>query len=41
MTVDGEPQESRVLATNMYSKRPSGWLMIHHHGSPVIGGPPA
>jgi ketosteroid isomerase-like protein len=41
MTVDGEPQESRVLATNMYLKRPAGWLMIHHHGSPVIGGPAA
>lgn len=24
-----------VLATNIYEKRPEGWLMIHHHGSTV------
>ena len=36
MMVDGEPHVSRVLATNLYLKRPTGWLMIHHHGSPVM-----
>jgi ketosteroid isomerase-like protein len=41
MTLDGEPQDTRVLATNLFSKRPEGWLMIHHHGSPVVGGPAA
>lgn len=25
-----------VLATNIYEKRPAGWLMIHHHGSTVL-----
>ncbi len=39
MMVEGEPHVSRVLATNLYSKSPAGWLMIHHHGSPVMGGP--
>lgn len=39
MMVEGEPQLSRVLATNLYSKQPTGWLMIHHHGSPVMGAP--
>jgi ketosteroid isomerase-like protein len=38
MLVDGEPHISRVLATNLYSKQPTGWLMIHHHGSPVMSG---
>ena len=25
-----------VNATNIYEKRPEGWLIIHHHGSTVI-----
>lgn len=41
MVIDEEPQETRVLATNLfmreddYSTEPS-WLMVHHHGSPVF-----
>lgn len=34
------PSSAIVLATNIYEKRPEGWLMIHHHGSPVAQ-PPA
>jgi ketosteroid isomerase-like protein len=30
-------QESRVLATNLYERMDGRWLMIHHHGSPVMG----
>jgi ketosteroid isomerase-like protein len=29
-----------VLTTNIFEKRPEGWLLIHHHGSPVAH-PPA
>lgn len=29
-------QESRVLATNLYERLDGRWLMIHHHGSPVM-----
>ncbi|HEY2988210.1 MAG TPA: nuclear transport factor 2 family protein [Candidatus Binatia bacterium] len=28
-----------VLATNIFEKHPAGWLMIHHHGSPVAQPP--
>lgn len=30
-------QDSRVLATNLYERFERRWLMIHHHGSPVMG----
>ena len=30
-------QGSRVLATNLYERLEGHWLMIHHHGSPVMG----
>lgn len=30
-------QESRVLATNLYERTDGQWLMIHHHGSPIMG----
>jgi ketosteroid isomerase-like protein len=33
---EGEGQESRVLATNLYERQQGQWLMIHHHGSPVM-----
>jgi ketosteroid isomerase-like protein len=44
MLVDEEPQETQVLATNMFVRPghqhdPSEerqWLMVHHHGSPVL-----
>lgn len=29
--------ESRVLATNLFERIGDEWLMIHHHGSPVMG----
>src|SRR5947208_1184142 len=35
-STDGEGQESRVLATNLYERQQGRWLMIHHHGSPVM-----
>jgi len=25
-----------VLATNIYERRPEGWFIIHHQGSPTI-----
>ncbi len=28
-----------VLATNIFEKRPAGWLMIHHHGSNIVQSP--
>jgi len=41
MLVDDEPQETQVLATNMFVRRDgrlesAEWLMVHHHGSPVL-----
>ena len=33
-TIDGEPQVSRVHATNIFMKRAGRWKMVHHHGSP-------
>ncbi len=33
---DDQPVESRVLATNLYERIGDEWLMIHHHGSPVM-----
>ena len=38
MANDGEAQQSRILATNLYLRRPAGWLMVLHHASPVFGG---
>lgn len=32
-----EPQQARVLATNLFELIGDEWLMIHHHGSPVMG----
>jgi ketosteroid isomerase-like protein len=31
-----EPQQARVLATNLFERIGDKWLMIHHHGSPVM-----
>jgi ketosteroid isomerase-like protein len=31
-----EPQQARVLATNLFERIGDEWLMIHHHGSPVM-----
>lgn len=30
-------QESKIVATNLYERIGGRWLMIHHHGSPVMG----
>jgi ketosteroid isomerase-like protein len=32
-----EPQQAKVLATNLYERLGNEWLMIHHHGSAVMG----
>jgi ketosteroid isomerase-like protein len=32
-----EVQKTRVLATNLFERIGDEWLMIHHHGSPVMG----
>lgn len=32
-----EPQQARVLATNIFERIGDEWLMIHHHGSTVMG----
>jgi ketosteroid isomerase-like protein len=32
-----EPQQAKVLATNLYELIGDEWLLIHHHGSPVMG----
>jgi ketosteroid isomerase-like protein len=32
-----KPIESSVLATNLFERIGDEWLMIHHHGSPVMG----
>jgi len=34
--MDGEPQHSRVLATNIFNRREGRWRIVHHHGSPVF-----
>jgi ketosteroid isomerase-like protein len=34
-TVEGQIVTATVLTTNIFEKRPVGWLMIHHHGSSV------
>jgi len=41
MVMDEEPQETQVLATNLFVRsdgqsEDSRWLMVHHHGSPVL-----
>jgi ketosteroid isomerase-like protein len=33
-----ESQHARVLATNLFERIGDEWLMIHHHGSPVMRG---
>ena len=35
-TLDG-PAISRVEATNVFEKHGDRWLLVHHHGSPVVG----
>jgi ketosteroid isomerase-like protein len=35
---DDEPMHSQVIATNLYERIGDRWLLIHHHGSPIMGG---
>lgn len=37
-TYDGAGR-SQVEATNVFERHESRWLLVHHHGSPVISGP--
>jgi ketosteroid isomerase-like protein len=32
-----EPQQAKVLATNLFERIGDEWLLIHHHGSAVMG----
>jgi ketosteroid isomerase-like protein len=32
-----EPQQAQVIATNLFERIGDEWLMIHHHGSAVMG----
>ena len=36
ITSGSQDEESRVLATNLFERHHGQWLMIHHHGSPVM-----
>ena len=33
---DGRVSEVKVQATNIYQRGGGRWLMVHHHGSPVL-----
>jgi ketosteroid isomerase-like protein len=32
-----EPQQAQILATNLFERIGDEWLLIHHHGSAVLG----
>jgi ketosteroid isomerase-like protein len=34
-SVEGQHVSAKILTTNIFEKKPEGWLLIHHHGSPV------
>ena len=34
--VGESPQESRVVATNLFERIGDEWKIIHHHGSPLM-----
>jgi ketosteroid isomerase-like protein len=34
--VDGRVTEGKIEATNVFRKRGERWLLVHHHGSPVM-----
>jgi len=38
-SVEGQNVSATVLTTNIFRKRPEGWRLIHHHGSPVAQPP--
>jgi len=33
---NGKWLEGRVLSTNIFERRKGTWLLVHHHGSPVL-----
>ncbi len=33
--------QSQVEATNVFERHENGWRIVHHHGSPVLSGPPS
>jgi ketosteroid isomerase-like protein len=35
-TLQGRASDAVILTTNLFERRPDGWFMIHHHGSPVM-----
>ena len=35
--VDGRVNEGKIEATNIFRKRGERWMIVHHHGSPVMG----
>ncbi len=39
-THDGASR-SRVEATNVFERHGGQWHIVHHHGSPVVSGPPS
>jgi ketosteroid isomerase-like protein len=39
-TYDGA-SHARVEATNIFERHEGRWWLVHHHGSPVVGGPGA
>lgn len=39
--VRGQVSVTSVLATNIFEHGPDGWLLVHHHASHILGGPPA
>ncbi|MEX2431049.1 MAG: nuclear transport factor 2 family protein [Dehalococcoidia bacterium] len=34
--VDGRVTGGKVQATNIFCKRDDRWLLVHHHGSPLV-----
>ena len=34
--MNGQVVESRVQTTNIFRRRDEQWLMVHHHGSPIM-----
>jgi ketosteroid isomerase-like protein len=34
--VDGRVNEGKIEATNVFRRRGERWLLVHHHGSPVM-----
>jgi ketosteroid isomerase-like protein len=37
--VQGRVSVTAILATNIFERGPDGWLMVHHHGSHILGNP--